>query len=117
MNHMPMKNFVEYLERHTAKWPRRYIRYLFGSAGFFYGPRLFLFVMGDSFGIKVPEAARKTLLKQRGVRPFFNAGKPFGRWLEVPIPRSERGFTLLQPYIKKAYQFARGTIKTPKPRR
>src|SRR3989344_4897918 len=82
--------FLKYLEYKTAKWPRRYIRYLFGSAGFFFGPKLFAFLMEDSFGIKVPESDRKKLLKNKRVSQFFNAGRPFGRWLEVPLPKTKK---------------------------
>ena len=101
------KDLVSILENETARWPRRYIRYMFGSAGFFYGPKLFAFLMDDSFGIKVPEKDRKELLKRRGVRQFFNAGKPFGRWLEVPFPKNGKELKRLFPYFRRAYLYAK----------
>ena len=111
-------SFIKYLESKTAKWPRRHIRHLFGSAGFFYGPKLFAFVMEDSFGIKVPQANRRELLKERGslpasrqVRQFFNAGRPFGRWLEVPLPKTNREAAALVPYFRSAYLLARRGAK------
>lgn len=101
---MTKKSFSAFLEGGTAKWPRRYVRYLFGSIAFFYGPKLFLFVMEDSFGIKLPEVKRKELLKHRGVKRFINAGKPFGRWLEVPLPKTKKDANLLLVYVRSAYR-------------
>ncbi|MBI2054620.1 MAG: hypothetical protein HYT39_00780 [Candidatus Sungbacteria bacterium] len=109
---MQKKGLISFLESETTKWPRRYIRYMFGSAGFFYGPKLFAFIMEDSFGIKVPEKDRRELLKLRGVKQFFNAGKPFGRWLEAPFPKNEKELRRLIPYFRKAY----GLVKSKMPR-
>lgn len=104
---MNRASFVAYLESKTTKWPRRYIRYIFGSAGFFFGPKLFAFLMEDSFGIKVPESQRKELLKTSKARQFFNAGRPFGRWLEVPFPKTKKEAENLLPYFRKAYLLAK----------
>ncbi|OHA01566.1 MAG: hypothetical protein A3C11_02425 [Candidatus Sungbacteria bacterium RIFCSPHIGHO2_02_FULL_49_12] len=104
---MTQKSLAAYLESQTAKWPRRYIRHLFGSVGFFYGPKLFAFLMENSFGIKVPEAGRKQLLRDSGAKQFFNAGKPFGRWLEVPFPETKKEAENLLPYFRRAYLLAK----------
>jgi len=96
-------SFIKYLESKTAKWPRRYIRHLFGSAGFFYGPKLFLFVMEESFCLKPLTPDRVRLLRLRDVHQFYNAGKPFGRWLEVPIPTKTSQAKTILPFLRRAY--------------
>lgn len=60
--------------------------------------------MDDSFGIKLPEAKRKEMLARRGVKQFINAGKPFGRWLEVPLPKAEKDAETFLAYIRSAYR-------------
>ncbi|MBI2097088.1 MAG: hypothetical protein HYT40_02995 [Candidatus Sungbacteria bacterium] len=66
--------------------------------------------MEDSFGIKLPEADRRKLLAKKGVDQFFNAGRPFGRWLEVPLPKTERGAEAMLIYIRRAYLLARKSL-------
>lgn len=111
---MTKNSCAEIFRDYSSRWPRRYVRHLFGSVGFFYGPRLFCFVMEDSFCLKVPDRSRRALLARAGVRPFMNAGRLFGRWLEIPFPRSRKDIEQLLPYVRAAYRMARKSDSGPR---
>lgn len=101
---------IDFIARESKRWPRRYVRHLFGSAGFFCGPRLFLFVMETSFCLKVSEKNRQKLMRDGTGKQFFNAGRPFGKWLEVQFPVRGKKLAGYLPYMRDAYLAARKSL-------
>jgi hypothetical protein len=59
---------------------------LFGAQAFFFGPRMFAFLVDGAVVLKLPAGERRAALDGHHGRPFLvSAHVPFGRWLEVPL--------------------------------
>lgn len=59
---------------------------LFGAQAFFFGPRMFAFLVDGAVVLKLPAGERRAALERKVGRPFLvGAHVPFGRWLEVPL--------------------------------
>ncbi|MGH7533496.1 MAG: hypothetical protein ACREL4_09420 [Gemmatimonadales bacterium] len=59
---------------------------LFGAQAFFFGPRMFAFLVDGAVVLKLPAGERRAALERKLGRPFLvGAHVPFGRWLEVAL--------------------------------
>ncbi|MGB7211328.1 MAG: hypothetical protein WBC97_01765 [Gemmatimonadales bacterium] len=59
---------------------------LFGAQAFFFGPRMFAFLVDGAVVLKLPAGERRAALDGKVGRPFLlGAHVPFGRWLEVSL--------------------------------
>ena len=68
---------------------------LFGAQAFFFGPRMFAFLVDEAVVLKLPASERGAALQQNAGRPFLvGANVPFGRWLEVPLTDVARALHL-----------------------
>ncbi|MFI5235366.1 MAG: TfoX/Sxy family protein [Gemmatimonadales bacterium] len=68
---------------------------LFGAQAFFFGQRMFAFLVDGAVVLKLPAAERRLALEGGHGRPFLvGANVPFGRWLEVLLDDPVRALHL-----------------------
>lgn len=70
---------------------------LFGAQAFFFGPRMFAFLVDGAVVLKLPAGERRSALERNHGKPFLvGAHVPFGRWIEVPLDDPARAVHLVR---------------------
>lgn len=70
---------------------------LFGAQAFFFGPRMFAFLVDGAVVLKLPASERRIALERSQGRPYLvGANVPFGRWLEVAVDDPARALHLIR---------------------
>jgi hypothetical protein len=81
--------------------PRVETKPKFGNLGAFVNSNMFMGLFGGDVGIKLPDADREALLREKGAGPFGPAERPMGGY--VTLPASWRAAPMrAEPWITKA---------------
>jgi TfoX/Sxy family transcriptional regulator of competence genes len=69
--------------------PRVEVKPMFGNLGAFVNGNMFMGLFGADVGVKLPDAEREALLREKGAGPFGPAERPMGGYVTLP-PRGAR---------------------------